>query len=577
MKRWKRVVGGVLAATMMVTVCGAGFSAAAADEPEPYQATYEEYIPKEMMTDVITYLNGMLETELWQKVIDNTVLNNYTIGMIYDFEFKGLASLNNESTTEVSVAKFKENLAAFEMMSGLTAPAALKSIPDTVTNVFAVQENGVPYLTTLDYGVTDSASFFDVLGDTLSLFALTYFGPADALGLGWTLESARDDIAACVDTINAIISRFLGAKTQFVMPEKGVDVPRAAADFIENLLAEIRSDTLGFLLKALPRLADEENLTLLATFLVPAYSNISLLLEGLVGSVDLGFTLPAIPENWVVTPADSAIPNPIKELIRPGVTDMDASNASPFVKVLSKIVAMLVVHISNGDSAISQIGMMLMRPSFFQGILSLLLLADMDADPNVTPQYCDKMLDLNAVLNTLLGEVALIPNGDGTSSPLGIHLEPIDFQNTLATMKGSDPEDILKVLLDYVWENVIVDEENYNALAKVEALSMITSLLPKTAEERAEMKQSLIPLAVNLFMGTNYPMPQEKPTGEPTTGDQGGKQEPTSEPDATDTTAPGGDSGSGGSVNTGDAAVGGVVLLTMISAAGVYLFSKKKK
>ena len=139
----KRIISLLLAVTMAFGVS----AGALAVEDEAYEPAYEPGITHEMMDDIVTGLNGILETELWVNVIDKTVYTNYTIGLLYDASLQGLAPLGMDVGTP---SDLKASMSTITQMVGRPYAAALDTIPDDVADVFARDENGVPYLTTLN-------------------------------------------------------------------------------------------------------------------------------------------------------------------------------------------------------------------------------------------------------------------------------------------------------------------------------------------------------------------------------------------------------------------------------------------
>ncbi len=564
----KRIISLLLAVTMAFGVSAGALAA----EDEAYEPTYEPGITHEMMDDIVTGLNGILETELWVNVIDKTVYTNYTIGLLYDFSLQGLGALGVDG----SPATIKMFMPQIEEMVGRPYAAALDAIPDDVADIFARDENGVPYLTTLDYGVTDEASFWAKFNEWLQLFYDLWFGYMGG-ELGNAIEGGQELSIEGLNTIweavNTFAADWLGLKAQIAMPAEGLVTAEAVTDFIGDVVAEVRADTAGTLLRALPLLAQDEHLQVLGTFLNAVYPRITDLLAEL--GIE-GVELPALSEDWVEPVADSQVPNLLYDVIAAPATGTSFSGVEPTLamKGLSPMLAFMVMNLlpslnlGMDTSMIVQISVLLFQPAAANELLGSLITDNM---ANPIPQTCTHRLNLEGVLNTILNEVPILPGPDGTNVPLGITLTGMDLENKLGAMATpADAGDVLKVVLDYVWAAVIVDEENFavvnGLIAQLlpEAAGIVSGLLGDTPEARAAAKTTLIPMAASLLSGKEYDVPGTTDPTDPGTDDG---QNPAGPSDGSD----GGlTDGSAGDPDTGDS-LAPFALLAAASAAALLL------
>lgn len=558
----KRIISLLLAVTMAFGVSAGALAA----EDEAYELTYEPGITHEMMDDIVTGLNGILETELWVNVIDKTVYTNYTIGLLYDASLQGLAPLGMDVGTP---SDLKASMSTITQMVGRPYAAALDTIPDDVADVFARDENGVPYLTTLNYGVTDEASFWAKFNEWFQMFYDIWFiFVSETAGL-----TDLTPINTIWDAVNTFASDWLGLKAQIVMPAEGLVTAEAVTDFIGDVVAEVRADTAGTLLRALPLLAQDEHLQVLGTFLNAVYPKITDLLADLgVEGVDL----PALSEDWVEPVADSQVPNLLYDVIAMPAEGTSFSGVEPTLAMqgLSPMLAYfaptLLTALNVGlDSQFMQlIFATFMNPQGLNDMLGSLITDNM---ANPIPQTCTHRLNLEGVLNTILNEVPILPGPDGTNVPLGITLTGMDLENKLGAMATpADAGDVLKVVLDYVWAAVIVDEENFavvnGLIAQLlpDAAGLVTGLLGDTPEARAAAKTTLIPMAASLLSGKEYDVPGTTDPTDPGTDDG---QNPAGPSDGSD----GGlTDGSAGDPDTGDS-LAPFALLAAASAAALLL------
>ena len=558
----KRIISLLLAVTMAFGVSAGALAA----EDEAYELTYEPGITHEMMDDIVTGLNGILETELWVNVIDKTVYTNYTIGLLYDASLQGLAPLGMDVGTP---SDLKASMSTITQMVGRPYAAALDTIPDDVADVFARDENGVPYLTTLNYGVTDEASFWAKFNEWFQMFYDIWFiFVSETAGL-----TDLTPINTIWDAVNTFASDWLGLKAQIVMPAEGLVTAEAVTDFIGDVVAEVRADTAGTLLRALPLLAQDEHLQVLGTFLNAVYPKITDLLADLgVEGVDL----PALSEDWVEPVADSQVPNLLYDVIAMPAEGTSFSGVEPTLAMqgLSPMLAYfaptLLTALNVGlDSQFMQlIFATFMNPQGLNDMLGSLITDNM---ANPIPQTCTHRLNLEGVLNTILNEVPILPGPDGTNVPLGITLTGMDLENKLGAMATpADAGDVLKVVLDYVWAAVIVDEENFavvnGLIAQLlpDAAGLVTGLLGDTPEARAAAKTTLIPMVASLLSGKEYDVPGTTDPTDPGTDDG---QNPAGPSDGSD----GGlTDGSAGDPDTGDS-LAPFALLVAASAAALLL------
>ena len=558
----KRIISLLLAVTMAFGVSAGALAA----EDEAYELTYEPGITHEMMDDIVTGLNGILETELWVNVIDKTVYTNYTIGLLYDASLQGLAPLGMDVGTP---SDLKASMSTITQMVGRPYAAALDTIPDDVADVFARDENGVPYLTTLNYGVTDEASFWAKFNEWFQMFYDIWFiFVSETAGL-----TDLTPINTIWDAVNTFASDWLGLKAQIVMPAEGLVTAEAVTDFIGDVVAEVRADTAGTLLRALPLLAQDEHLQVLGTFLNAVYPKITDLLADLgVEGVDL----PALSEDWVEPVADSQVPNLLYDVIAMPAEGTSFSGVEPTLAMqgLSPMLAYfaptLLTALNVGlDSQFMQlIFATFMNPQGLNDMLGSLITDNM---ANPIPQTCTHRLNLEGVLNTILNEVPILPGPDGTNVPLGITLTGMDLENKLGAMATpADAGDVLKVVLDYVWAAVIVDEENFavvnGLIAQLlpDAAGLVTGLLGDTPEARAAAKTTLIPMVASLLSGKEYDVPGTTDPTDPGTDDG---QNPAGPSDGSD----GGlTDGSAGDPDTGDS-LAPFALLAAASAAALLL------
>ena len=558
----KRIISLLLAVTMAFGVSAGALAA----EDEAYELTYEPGITHEMMDDIVTGLNGILETELWVNVIDKTVYTNYTIGLLYDASLQGLAPLGMDVGTP---SDLKASMSTITQMVGRPYAAALDTIPDDVADVFARDENGVPYLTTLNYGVTDEASFWAKFNEWFQMFYDIWFiFVSETAGL-----TDLTPINTIWDAVNTFASDWLGLKAQIVMPAEGLVTAEAVTDFIGDVVVEVRADTAGTLLRALPLLAQDEHLQVLGTFLNAVYPKITDLLADLgVEGVDL----PALSEDWVEPVADSQVPNLLYDVIAMPAEGTSFSGVEPTLAMqgLSPMLAYfaptLLTALNVGlDSQFMQlIFATFMNPQGLNDMLGSLITDNM---ANPIPQTCTHRLNLEGVLNTILNEVPILPGPDGTNVPLGITLTGMDLENKLGAMATpADAGDVLKVVLDYVWAAVIVDEENFavvnGLIAQLlpDAAGLVTGLLGDTPEARAAAKTTLIPMVASLLSGKEYDVPGTTDPTDPGTDDG---QNPAGPSDGSD----GGlTDGSAGDPDTGDS-LAPFALLVAASAAALLL------
>ncbi|HIR51852.1 MAG TPA: hypothetical protein IAB39_00410 [Candidatus Onthovicinus excrementipullorum] len=558
----KRIISLLLAVTMAFGVSAGALAA----EDETYEPTYEPGITHEMMDDIVTGLNGILETELWVNVIDKTVYTNYTIGLLYDASLQGLAPLGMDVGTP---SDLKASMSTITQMVGRPYAAALDTIPDDVADVFARDENGVPYLTTLNYGVTDEASFWAKFNEWFQMFYDIWFiFVSETAGL-----TDLTPINTIWDAVNTFASDWLGLKAQIVMPAEGLVTAEAVTDFIGDVVVEVRADTAGTLLRALPLLAQDEHLQVLGTFLNAVYPKITDLLADLgVEGVDL----PALSEDWVEPVADSQVPNLLYDVIAMPAEGTSFSGVEPTLAMqgLSPMLAYfaptLLTALNVGlDSQFMQlIFATFMNPQGLNDMLGSLITDNM---ANPIPQTCTHRLNLEGVLNTILNEVPILPGPDGTNVPLGITLTGMDLENKLGAMATpADAGDVLKVVLDYVWAAVIVDEENFavvnGLIAQLlpDAAGLVTGLLGDTPEARAAAKTTLIPMVASLLSGKEYDVPGTTDPTDPGTDDG---QNPAGPSDGSD----GGlTDGSAGDPDTGDS-LAPFALLVAASAAALLL------
>ena len=558
----KRIISLLLAVTMAFGVSAGALAA----EDEAYELTYEPGITHEMMDDIVTGLNGILETELWVNVIDKTVYTNYTIGLLYDASLQGLAPLGMDVGTP---SDLKASMSTITQMVGRPYAAALDTIPDDVADVFARDENGVPYLTTLNYGVTDEASFWAKFNEWFQMFYDIWFiFVSETAGL-----TDLTPINTIWDAVNTFASDWLGLKAQIVMPAEGLVTAEAVTDFIGDVVVEVRADTAGTLLRALPLLAQDEHLQVLGTFLNAVYPKITDLLADLgVEGVDL----PALSEDWVEPVADSQVPNLLYDVIAMPAEGTSFSGVEPTLAMqgLSPMLAYfaptLLTALNVGlDSQFMQlIFATFMNPQGLNDMLGSLITDNM---ANPIPQTCTHRLNLEGVLNTILNEVPILPGPDGTNVPLGITLTGMDLENKLGAMATpADAGDVLKVVLDYVWAAVIVDEENFavvnGLIAQLlpDAAGLVTGLLGDTPEARAAAKTTLIPMVASLLSGKEYDVPGTTDPTDPGTDDG---QNPAGPSDGSD----GGlTDGSAGDPDTGDS-LAPFALLAAASAAALLL------
>ena len=520
----KRIISLALSLSL---VLGLTASAAAADE-KAYEPVYEPGITHEMMDDLVTGLNGLLETELWVNVIDKTVYTNYTIGLLYDASFQGFDSALN-LYYEGSAAEIKQILPVLEEATGRTAAPALSQIPDDVQNIFARDENGVPYLTTLNYGVTDEASFFEKFNECFHFFYDAWF---EFAGGPTMLNLSVEGLNTMWAAVNTVAADWLGLKAQIAIPAEGLVPAEAVTAFISAVVAEVRADTVGTLLRALPLLAQDEHLQVLGTFLNAVYPKITALL-GQLGIE--GLSLPEMSADWVEPVADSQVPNLLYELFTmPGegqtFDDVTRDQLKPAMLGLSPMAGMLITTLmpSLGVEVNDQIGMIIKAfiamPEMANNLLGELLT---DSMANPFPQTCTHRLNLEGVLNTILNEVPMVPGPDGENVPLGITLTGMDLENKLGAMATpADAGDVLKVVLDYLWPNLIVDEDNFNAvLVLVDQLMPGASAVAKpliglTPAQREANKTTLIPMVASMLSGKEYP---DEPTTDP--------EEPSTDPE----------------------------------------------
>ncbi len=558
----KRIISLLLAVTMAFGVS----AGALAVEDEAYEPAYEPGITHEMMDDIVTGLNGILETELWVNVIDKTVYTNYTIGLLYDASLQGLAPLGMDVGTP---SDLKASMSTITQMVGRPYAAALDTIPDDVADVFARDENGVPYLTTLNYGVTDEASFWAKFNEWFQMFYDIWFiFVSETAGL-----TDLTPINTIWDAVNTFASDWLGLKAQIAMPAEGLVTAEAVTDFIGDVVAEVRADTAGTLLRALPLLAQEEHLQVLGTFLNAVYPKITDLLAEL--GIE-GVELPALSEDWVEPVADSQVPNLLYDVIAMPAEGTSFSGVEPtlamqgFSPMLAYFAPTLLTALNVGlDSQFMQmIFATFMNPQGLNDMLGSLITDNM---ANPIPQTCTHRLNLEGVLNTILNEVPILPGPDGTNVPLGITLTGMDLENKLGAMATpADAGDVLKVVLDYVWAAVIVDEENFavvnGLIAQLlpDAAGLVTGLLGDTPEARAAAKTTLIPMAASLLSGKEYDVPGTTDPTDPGTDDG---QNPAGPSDGSD----GGlTDGSAGDPDTGDS-LAPFALLAAASAAALLL------
>ena len=558
----KRIISLLLAVTMAFGVSAGALAA----EDEAYEPTYEPGITHEMMDDIVTGLNGILETELWVNVIDKTVYTNYTIGLLYDASLQGLAPLGMDVGTP---SDLKASMSTITQMVGRPYAAALDTIPDDVADVFARDENGVPYLTTLNYGVTDEASFWAKFNEWFQMFYdLWFIFVSETAGL-----TDLTPINTIWDAVNTFASDWLGLKAQIAMPAEGLVTAEAVTDFIGDVVAEVRADTAGTLLRALPLLAQDEHLQVLGTFLNAVYPKITSLLAEL--GIE-GVELPALSEDWVEPVADSQVPNLLYDVIAMPAEGTSFSGVEPTLAMqgLSPMLAYFAPTLLTAlNVGLDSQFMQLIFATFMntQGLNDILgsLITDNMANP--IPQTCTHRLNLEGVLNTILNEVPILPGPDGTNVPLGITLTGMDLENKLGAMATpADAGDVLKVVLDYVWAAVIVDEENFavvnGLIAQLlpEAAGIVSGLLGDTPEARAAAKTTLIPMAASLLSGKEYDVPGTTDPTDPGTDDG---QNPAGPSDGSD----GGlTDGSAGDPDTGDS-LAPFALLAAASAAALLL------
>lgn len=558
----KRIISLLLAVTMAFGVSAGALAA----EDETYEPTYEPGITHEMMDDIVTGLNGILETELWVNVIDKTVYTNYTIGLLYDASLQGLAPLGMDVGTP---SDLKASMSTITQMVGRPYAAALDTIPDDVADVFARDENGVPYLTTLNYGVTDEASFWAKFNEWFQMFYDIWFiFVSETAGL-----TDLTPINTIWDAVNTFASDWLGLKAQIVMPAEGLVTAEAVTDFIGDVVAEVRADTAGTLLRALPLLAQEEHLQVLGTFLNAVYPKITDLLAEL--GIE-GVELPALSEDWVEPVADSQVPNLLYDVIAMPAEGTSFSGVEPTLAMqgLSPMLAyfaptlLTALNVGLDSQFMQMIFATFMNPQGLNDMLGSLITDNM---ANPIPQTCTHRLNLEGVLNTILNEVPILPGPDGTNVPLGITLTGMDLENKLGAMATpADAGDVLKVVLDYVWAAVIVDEENFavvnGLIAQLlpDAAGLVTGLLGDTPEARAAAKTTLIPMAASLLSGKEYDVPGTTDPTDPGTDDG---QNPAGPSDGSD----GGlTDGSAGDPDTGDS-LAPFALLAAASAAALLL------
>ena len=375
------------------------------------------------------------------------------------------------------------------------------------------------------------------------------------------------------DAVNTFASDWLGLKAQIAMPAEGLVTAEAVTDFIGDVVAEVRADTAGTLLRALPLLAQEEHLQVLGTFLNAVYPKITDLLAEL--GIE-GVELPALSEDWVEPVADSQVPNLLYDVIAMPAEGTSFSGVEPtlamqgFSPMLAYFAPTLLTALNVGlDSQFMQmIFATFMNPQGLNDMLGSLITDNM---ANPIPQTCTHRLNLEGVLNTILNEVPILPGPDGTNVPLGITLTGMDLENKLGAMATpADAGDVLKVVLDYVWAAVIVDEENFavvnGLIAQLlpDAAGLVTGLLGDTPEARAAAKTTLIPMAASLLSGKEYDVPGTTDPTDPGTDDG---QNPAGPSDGSD----GGlTDGSAGDPDTGDS-LAPFALLAAASAAALLL------
>ena len=522
----KRIISLALSVSLVLGL-GAGVVAA---EDEAYEPTYEPGITHEMMDDIVTGLNGILETELWVNVIDKTVYTNYTIGLLYDASLQGLAPLGMDVGTP---SDLKASMSTITQMVGRPYAAALDAIPDDVADVFARDENGVPYLTTLNYGVTDEASFWAKFNEWFQMFYDLWFVFVSSEAVGLTDLTPINTIWGA---INTFASDWLGLKAQIAMPAEGLVTAEAVTDFIGDVVAEVRADTAGTLLRALPLLAQDEHLQVLGTFLNAVYPKITNLLAEL--GIE-GVELPALSEDWVEPVADSQVPNLLYDVIAMPAEGTSFSGVEPTLAMqgLSPMLAYfaptLLTALNVGlDSQFMQlIFATFMNPQGLNDMLGSLITDNM---ANPIPQTCTHRLNLEGVLNTILNEVPILPGPDGTNVPLGVTLTGMDLENKLGAMATpADAGDVLKAVLDYLWPNLIVDEENFNAvLGVVDQLipggsAIAKTMIGATPAEREGNKVTLIPMIASMLSGKDYPEEPSTDPEEPSTD----PEEPSTDPE----------------------------------------------
>lgn len=574
----KRIISLALSLSL---VLGLTASAAAADE-KAYEPVYEPGITHEMMDDLVTGLNGLLETELWVNVIDKTVYTNYTIGLLYDFSLQGMSGMGITS----NAVAIKEFLTAGKQMTNRPYAAVLDTIPDDMTDVYARDENGVPYLTTLNYGVTDEASFFARFNEWFHFFYDMWFGYVGGADM---MNISVEGVNTIWSAVNTFAADWLGLKAQIAMPAEGLVPAEAVTAFISAVVAEVRADTVGTLLRALPLLAQDEHLQVLGTFLNAVYPKITALLGQL--GVE-GLSLPEMSADWVEPVADSQVPNLLYDIIAmPGEGQtfddigkeqctLAMQGLAPMVGYLaSALIPALGVELNNQVSMIiNAIGGM---PELLNSVLGGLLTDNM-ATP--IPQTCTHRLNLEGVLNTILNEVPMVPGPDGENVPLGITLTGMDLENKLGAMATpADAGDVLKVVLDYLWPNLIVDEDNFNAvLVLVDQLMPGASAVAKpliglTPAQREANKTILIPMVASMLSGKEYP---DEPTTDP--------EEPSTDPEepSTDAEKPSTDSeepttaapaADADQPDTGDSALAGLAVCAAGAGAVVVCCARRRR